>query len=341
MVCTKEMSDMHTTSRYRSPYRRSIRQTRPEPSGGDSRERFIVQGIACGVILAALLAAVVVDLPFTDRALSYVANQLRQDYTQSLPLGHVTDIFGQVRYFVFGDLPETEELSESEHDFVPFRHAPAPPVSAAPAILSSDTVSGDGSVSKENRESNAFYELGEEERLFIEDIINQIQEKSVSDEENLLGESETSLIISPESNNSVSHAPAPAISPGSARVTSKFGYRTNPVTGESELHNGVDMAFAHGSPVAAISDGVVTEVGYNSFSGNYLRYMTSDGLLVGYAHLDRVNVEPGDILRMGDIVALSGSSGLSTGPHLHVTIWRDGISIDPLTVFAEPYNNAK
>ena len=328
---------MHTPIRYRSPYRRLSRDTRDERLGGDIRERFIVQGMVCGVMLAVLLVTVLIGLPFTERLRTDMASLIQADYTENLPLGPIASMFEQARYFVFGELPETD--TPTVH--VPELSVPAPvsPAPAIPPIPSPSSHEANPTLSYEGNERNTFYELGEEERLFIEDIIRKIHEagshEQYEDHPSYGGVSDEHPQQGPEGFDA--QTLAPAVPPGAARVSSPFGYRTNPVTGRSEMHNGVDMAFAHGTPVVAIQDGVVTEVGYNAYSGNYIRYLTSDGLLVGYAHLYRTLVQVGDIVRRGDTVALTGNSGLSTGPHLHVTIWQDGITIDPLSVFAVAY----
>lgn len=127
----------------------------------------------------------------------------------------------------------------------------------------------------------------------------------------------------------------PAIPPGIARISSGFGYRQSPITGEEEFHNGVDIALPAGSEVVAIQYGYVTYVGHNPISGNFMRYSTLDGLLVGYAHLQEVLVAVGDEIHQGQVIALSGASGAVDGAHLHVSIWRDGELLDPLYVFGD------
>lgn len=294
----------------------------------DIRERFIVQGMVCGAVLAALLVTTLVGLPFTERIRYIAANAIHADYTESLPFGAaIRETFERGRYLVFGELTEL----------------PAPTTSATPVTSAMPGAEPEGvpmlhisseeqTAVRESGEVNTFYELPKAERLFIEDIIRQISEAEETHEP----ETYYPYYTDPP-NYTDTHTLAPAIAPGSARITSPFGNRTNPITGQAEFHNGVDIALGHGTPVAAIQDGIITDIGYNSFSGHYIRYKTLDGLLVGYAHLYRSLVQVGDTVRQGDVVALSGNSGLSTGPHLHVSIWRDDELIDPLTIFAVQY----
>jgi len=288
----------------------------------DIRERFIMQGMVCGAILAVLLVTTLVGLPFTERIRSVVANAVRVDYTEILPFGtNVIAVFERGRYMVFGELVESVVPTTLA---IPATSAtPNEVIPVMPILQLSNEEQG---IAEESNEINTFYELPDEDRLFIEDIIRQINEAGMSAYPEEYPPSYADL-----------YTLAPAIAPGSARISSPFGNRTNPITRQAEFHNGVDIALEHGTPVVAIQDGVITDIGFNSFSGHYLRYKTLDGLLVGYAHLYRSLVQVGDTVKQGDVVALSGNSGVSTGPHLHVSIWREGDLIDPLTVFTVQY----
>jgi len=281
--------------------------------------------MVCGAILAALLVTTLVGLPFTERIRYVAASAIHTDYTENLPFGAaISGVFERGRDMMFGDLAEHHTPITSATPIMPNAEHPAAPMQNPP--------SGMQSVVAENYENSTFYELTETERIFIEDIIRQISEagEATEPEAYYLDYADTPSYTD-------THTLAPAIAPGSARITSPFGNRTNPITRQAEFHNGVDIALSHGTPVVAIQDGTITDIGYNSFSGHFIRYKTLDGLLVGYAHLYRSLVQVGDTVRQGDVVALSGNSGLSTGPHLHVSIWRDDELIDPLTVFAVQY----
>ncbi|MDO4530340.1 MAG: M23 family metallopeptidase [Bacillota bacterium] len=117
-------------------------------------------------------------------------------------------------------------------------------------------------------------------------------------------------------------------------ITSFWGERENPVTGKWELHNGLDIAAAEGTEVLAVKSGVVTEVRTSATYGKLLQYETEDGYTVMYAHLSKVLVKKGEQIRQGQVVARSGNTGLSTGPHLHYSVWRNGELLDPLQFFA-------
>jgi len=121
--------------------------------------------------------------------------------------------------------------------------------------------------------------------------------------------------------------------PVRGRVTSGFGMRSNPFSGRgSEFHNGVDFGVSYGAPVEAAGDGVVTFTGYLSGFGHTVVISHGYGYKSSYCHLSRSLVRPGERVTKGQKIALAGSSGRSTGPHLHFIIEKDGKEIDPLTV---------
>lgn len=116
-----------------------------------------------------------------------------------------------------------------------------------------------------------------------------------------------------------------------ARITSKFGNRTAPTAGASTYHKGVDISVKSGTPIQAANSGRI-QTGYNSTSGNWVSVIGSDGLTTTYRHLSSVLVKAGDIVAQGDRIALSGNTGLSTGPHLHFETVIDGQYKDPVEV---------
>ena len=120
------------------------------------------------------------------------------------------------------------------------------------------------------------------------------------------------------------------ITPVEGRVSSPSGTRTNPVTGNSEFHDGIDIAVPEGTRITAPKDGKVIAAGYSVSYGNYIRISHENGYISFYAHLSRAIAEIGDIVTQGYDIAYSGNTGQSTGPHLHFSIYRDGQFVDPL-----------
>lgn len=120
--------------------------------------------------------------------------------------------------------------------------------------------------------------------------------------------------------------------PVSGRVSSPFGYRVNPVTKVFSFHSGVDIAAPHGEKIKAAYYGTVTKVSYDDISGNYIILTHEGGLQTKYFHCSKIIAEEGMVVRSGETIALVGSTGRSTGPHLHFTIEIDGKKVDPLYV---------
>lgn len=123
-------------------------------------------------------------------------------------------------------------------------------------------------------------------------------------------------------------APAPAIPPVQGRVTSSFGPRVHPISGKAELHNGVDIAVPEGSPVRCPFDGTVVSVNSEDRGGLSVVVQHANGYTSGYAHLSRALVKPGDLVGSGQVIAESGNSGTSTGPHVHFAVQRFGQPVD-------------
>lgn len=120
------------------------------------------------------------------------------------------------------------------------------------------------------------------------------------------------------------------------RITSRYGYRTNPISGKYGLHTGVDIAADEGTNIVAAYNGVVRDTGYGTKKGNYVLMEHSDGTETLYCHCSEVLVDEGTVIRAGEIIALVGSTGWSTGPHLHFEIHnKNGWSVDPLDVIEE------
>ena len=120
------------------------------------------------------------------------------------------------------------------------------------------------------------------------------------------------------------------LSPVEGVITSACGERVNPILGKRENHNGLDIAVAEGTAVIAVKSGKVTEVRTSATYGKLLEYETTDGYTVMYAHLSKVLVQEGEQVKQGQKVAESGNTGLSTGPHLHYSLWRGDKLLDPM-----------
>ncbi len=123
--------------------------------------------------------------------------------------------------------------------------------------------------------------------------------------------------------------------PVNGRITSSFGMRRHPILGYARMHAGTDFGAAWGSPIFATANGTVSFAGRHGGHGNYVRLDHGGGLGTGYGHMSRIAVSPGQSVRSGQVIGYVGSTGLSTGPHLHYEMYRSGRTVNPLgTQFA-------
>ena len=120
--------------------------------------------------------------------------------------------------------------------------------------------------------------------------------------------------------------------PVAGRMTSGFGMRRHPILGYARMHAGVDFAAGYGAPIYATSDGQVRFAGRRGGHGNYVRLEHGGGIGTGYAHMSRMAVSPGMRVRRGQVIGYVGSTGLSTGPHLHYELYRGGRAVNPGSV---------
>ncbi|MEW9702114.1 M23 family metallopeptidase [Paenibacillus sp. SI8] len=112
-------------------------------------------------------------------------------------------------------------------------------------------------------------------------------------------------------------------------VTSTFGYRTDPFTFRPSFHSGIDFGAKENDPVYATADGKVISTGRDQFHGNNIVIEHSKGLRTWYMHLNKILVNKGDNVEKGNTIGLVGSTGRSTGPHMHYEVLKNGASIDP------------
>ncbi|MCL2523487.1 MAG: M23 family metallopeptidase [Betaproteobacteria bacterium] len=110
---------------------------------------------------------------------------------------------------------------------------------------------------------------------------------------------------------------------------SSFGVRTDPIVGEQARHEGIDFVAPAGTPIVAAADGVVLTAGFHPEFGNMIDIDHSGGLTSRYAHLSRINVAPGALVKHGERIGAVGSTGRSTGPHLHFEVRMLGVAQNP------------
>jgi murein DD-endopeptidase MepM/ murein hydrolase activator NlpD len=118
--------------------------------------------------------------------------------------------------------------------------------------------------------------------------------------------------------------------PGS--VSSNFGMRRHPILGYSRMHRGMDFRAGYGTPILAATDGRVSGAGWHGGYGKQVRLSHAGGLVTTYSHMSHITARPGSSVRQGQVIGYVGSTGLSTGPHLHYELYKDGVPINPASV---------
>jgi murein DD-endopeptidase MepM/ murein hydrolase activator NlpD len=116
------------------------------------------------------------------------------------------------------------------------------------------------------------------------------------------------------------------------RISSGFGERFHPILGYARFHKGVDVAAAWGSPIVAAADGRVVSAGWRGGYGRAVEIVHASGLETLYGHMSRIAAAPGQTVRHGEVIGFVGSSGLSTGPHVHFEVLKAGRAVNPMGV---------
>ena len=115
-------------------------------------------------------------------------------------------------------------------------------------------------------------------------------------------------------------------------ISSSYGLRMHPILGYARMHRGLDFRGGYGTPIVAVADGTVSGAGWAGGYGNQVRLSHAGGLATSYSHMSRIAVSPGSRVRLGQVIGYIGSTGLSTGPHLHFETYQNGVTINPRTV---------
>ena len=118
----------------------------------------------------------------------------------------------------------------------------------------------------------------------------------------------------------------------SGEISSRYGYRYDPFGYGSDFHPGIDIAGNYGDPVYASAAGDVEEAGWNGGYGRYIKISHGNGYETAYGHMSSIAVSSGDSVKKGDVIGYVGSSGYSTGPHLHFEVLLNGQTVNPLKI---------
>lgn len=121
---------------------------------------------------------------------------------------------------------------------------------------------------------------------------------------------------------------------GAMTVTSPFGWRVHPISGEWQYHTGMDIAEEFGAAIPAMLPGEIVFAGEYAGYGNMVLMRHANNVFTLYAHCNELCVVPGQRVAAGEVIATVGSTGSSTGPHLHLELWVDGQYVDPMVLFS-------
>ena len=144
-------------------------------------------------------------------------------------------------------------------------------------------------------------------------------------------------LLSPKGDKAFLAAAKPWVLPAEGIITSSCGKRKSPVSGLFELHDGIDIALEENSAVLASKAGSIASTGESKTLGRFIKMRTVDGYDLVYGHLNRILVSEKDYVYAGEKIALSGNTGVSTGPHLHFGVYKDGVLCDPMGFIDLPY----
>jgi murein DD-endopeptidase MepM/ murein hydrolase activator NlpD len=120
--------------------------------------------------------------------------------------------------------------------------------------------------------------------------------------------------------------------PVAGHITSYFGYRYHPILHFTRFHAGIDFGANSGSPIVASADGQVIRAAWAGGYGRQVQLAHGGGIVSSYSHMSEIVAQPGSFVRRGQVIGYVGSSGLSTGPHLHYEVLRGGVPVNPLSV---------
>lgn len=207
------------------------------------------------------------------------------------------------------------------------------------AELSTDEAAVDAAIAEINSKADVYQSQLDEIKSQADALDEQIAAAQKEYEAQVAAEKAAQEAAN-KNNNSSSNSNSSSSSSGSGRismvwpcastrVTSEFGKRNSPTAGASTYHKGIDIGASTGTAIYAAASGTVTEAGYSSSRGNYVVIYHSNGVSTAYMHCSALYVSSGNKVSQGQTIAAVGSTGISTGPHLHFSVIEDGTYVNP------------
>ncbi len=256
------------------------------------------------------------EFQIVESKLNSLENSLERVKTFSAKLKLITNIDAQDRALklAIGPLPKVGQSVE-EADQKPPDRAPSAVVAREdePFLEKNPVDESAGELSVEGQRDYASLAIRIDKAVHE----TRLKEQSVLDLWESLSERQSLLNATP------------SIRPVKGWFTSRFGYRISPFTGRPVMHNGLDIAASPGSPVFAPADGVVSFAGYDEGYGKLVSIDHGYGVVTRFGHNSQIYVQPGQRISRWDVISAVGSTGRSTGPHLHYEVRLNNVPVDP------------
>jgi len=161
-------------------------------------------------------------------------------------------------------------------------------------------------------------------------ILPPVDERSKTDEKIKFSAAEATEAHGKTSLNTNTHFSSPIA--GEYRISSNYGYRTDPFNRKRAFHKGIDIPVPKNTPVYASKEGIVDFAGRDRYNGKFIRITHDNNYQTIYGHLSQIKVKKGKMIKKGDVIGYSGNTGRSTGPHLHYQVNYKGDSVNPNSV---------
>ncbi|MCM1545114.1 MAG: M23 family metallopeptidase [Ruminococcus sp.] len=305
---------------------KELRRERHEKNEANSKKEDYFSAVTITQIVLSVILAVVIF--FTAKGDSEASKRLKTDFERLMS------------WSIEGS--DAKDVMKSVQDYLSssFEFLPAFSPISAPEMTDEESITTEVTDPAET--------TAEVPETTVE-VTTEVETTKKAEPETMKKIAETSAVggkdISYKAEENTSFAPVatttPIVAPvSSTKYTSNFGYRTNPITNEHSFHTGLDIAAPLGTKIKAAYNGTVRKTGEDSHSGKYIFLTHSDGLETFYCHCSEILAEQGAVIRQGETIALVGSTGWSTGPHLHFEIRKNGTRLNPLWVLEGKSNDS-
>lgn len=310
----------------RGPYQRRNTYNRKKKKNGENNNRLafiIVKQLIASLVVFLLVSAVMnLDSPITDFLTDKVSYVMEHNI-------EMNDIFGKIHSFTDmlkkNNLNKDIEKEEEKSIDISSTEDSVIPASAQVYLPDNEDFSkiDYGGIIEEDEPDTEDEKLNANEN----NPDGKLEKSQPKANDNV---SDTKKSDTTNKTNNTNNTNLKFIAPVNAPLGSKFGERTHPIKGSVEMHKGVDIKANYGVAIKAAMSGKVIEAGPCSTFGNLVKIDHQNGYITLYAHCSVIIAKKGNMVKQGDVISKVGSTGSSTGPHLHFEVWKDNTPVDPL-----------